>query len=93
MSNSYYDILSVSSTCSAVEIAAAYRKAAKQSHPDRANNQSNDQLKPSTNAHFIAVQQAYETLSDPALRQDYDEKLKGLLPIAFHILLMNGILC
>jgi DnaJ-class molecular chaperone len=58
----YYQTLGVSKTASADEIKRAYRKLASQHHPDRGGD----------TARFQEIQSAYDTLSDPAKRQQYD---------------------
>jgi molecular chaperone DnaJ len=62
----YYDILGVSKTASQDEIKKAYRKMAHQHHPDKNPNN------PSSEAKFKEVGNAYETLSDPQKRANYD---------------------
>ncbi|MCC7292292.1 MAG: J domain-containing protein [Phycisphaerales bacterium] len=62
----YYAILGVARTASADEIKRAYRKLAKQHHPDR--NPGN----PSAERKFKEVQQAYSVLGDATKRADYD---------------------
>ncbi len=62
----YYEILGVSRNASAEEIKRAYRKLAKQYHPDRNPNDK------SAEARFKEVQSAYETLGDPEKRRVYD---------------------
>ncbi len=69
-SKNYYGILDVTSDASQEEIKAAYRKKAKQYHPDH-YGQDRDR------APFLDVQEAYEVLSDPAQREDYDETRDG----------------
>lgn len=61
----YYNILEVSPQASSQEIKLAYRKLAKQWHPDK--NKS-DQAK----LQFQTISEAYQTLSDSQLRQAYD---------------------
>jgi len=65
-----YEILGVSRDATPDEIRAAYRRLAKQCHPDI--NQD-----PDANERFIAIQQAYETLIDPDARARYDIALQG----------------
>jgi len=63
----YYDILGVSRKASAEEIKRAYRKLAKQYHPDR--NKSD----PRAADKFKEVQEAYNVLSDEKKRSAYDQ--------------------
>jgi DnaJ-domain-containing protein 1 len=62
----YYQILGVSREASQTEIRNAYRKLAKLYHPDR---------NPSAEAKnaILLVNEAYETLSDPGKRLQYDQ--------------------
>ncbi|MCK9575535.1 MAG: molecular chaperone DnaJ [Clostridia bacterium] len=61
----YYDILGVSKTASADEIKSAYRKLAKQYHPDL--NKASD-----ATAKFKDINEAYEILGDEQKRSNYD---------------------
>jgi DnaJ-class molecular chaperone len=63
----YYTILGVSSTESPRGIRAAYRDLAKRLHPDVAGEQA-------TRA-FQEVTEAYDVLSDPQRRRDYNDEL------------------
>ena len=58
----HYKTLGVNSTAAPDEIKKAYRKLASLHHPDKGGN----------TAKFQEVQTAYDVLSDPAKRQDYD---------------------
>lgn len=66
MSTDYYDLLGVSHDASDAELKRAYRVAARQYHPD-ANPDD-----PEAEARFKEVAKAYETLSDPQRRAQYD---------------------
>jgi molecular chaperone DnaJ len=66
----YYDILGVSKDASYDDIRAAYRKAAKQYHPDLNNGDKKSEEK------FKQVAEAYECLSDPEKRQQYDSPVR-----------------
>jgi hypothetical protein len=76
MSVNFYKILGVSSTASASQIKAAYRKKALICHPDKAS-QNNLTTEKATEV-FRQVHEAYETLSDPEKRKLYDTPLHKL---------------
>jgi molecular chaperone DnaJ len=61
-----YSVLGVSRKAGADEIKKAYRKLAREYHPDR--NQGDKE----SEARFKEVQEAYDTLSDPEKRKQYD---------------------
>ena len=59
----YYSILGVDQNADQEQIKRAYRELAKQHHPDRPDGDIEK---------FKKIQEAYETLKDPASRQQYD---------------------
>jgi len=63
----YYQILGVSKSASADDIRKAFRKLARQYHPDVAENKASAEEK------FKEINEAYEVLSDPEKRSKYDE--------------------
>ena len=66
MSTDYYELLEVSRDASADDIKRAYRVAARRYHPDA--NPDDEHAE----ARFKEVANAYEVLSDPGKRQNYD---------------------
>jgi curved DNA-binding protein len=58
----YYEILGVRRDATDKDIKDAYRKLARQHHPDRGGDEEK----------FKQLQEAYDTLKDPAKRQQYD---------------------
>ena len=67
MPRDYYDILGVPRTASADEIKKAHRKLVRKYHPDVNKNN------PKATEQFKEAQSAYDVLSDPAKRQNYDQ--------------------
>lgn len=65
-----YEILEISNEATAEEIRLAYFERARKYHPDtNAGEQAREW--------FFQIQEAYETLSDPKKRKDYDESIRG----------------
>jgi molecular chaperone DnaJ len=63
----YYKVLGVSKTAQPDEIKKAYRKLARTHHPDKNASDKASEEK------FKQISEAYDVLSDPAKRKDYDE--------------------
>jgi hypothetical protein len=63
-----YDVLGVAPDASASTIRAAYRRAARDHHPDRAGEQSS--------ARMAAINDAWQVLGDPSRRAEYDLGLR-----------------
>ena len=59
----FYEILEVSEDSTQEEIKEAYKKKVKEYHPDHGGSSEK----------FIEIVEAYETLSDPKKRKDYDD--------------------
>ena len=66
MADDHYEVLGVSRDASSEEIKRAYRRLARQHHPD-ANRED-----PASVEKFKEITRAYEVLSDPEKRQRYD---------------------
>ena len=66
MAQDHYEILGVSRTATAAEIKSAYRRLARDHHPDANQND------PEAEDRFKQISHAYEVLSDAEKRQRYD---------------------
>ena len=64
----YYEVLGVSKNATDDELKKAYRKLAKQYHPD-----ANPDNKEEAEKKFKEINEAYETLSDSQKRKMYDQ--------------------
>jgi DnaJ-class molecular chaperone len=70
----YYSTLGVNKTANPEEIKRAYRKLASQHHPDKGGDKQK----------FQELQAAYETLSDPSKRSQYDNPQPQMNGFHFH---------
>ena len=61
----YYEVLGVSKDASQDDIKKAYRNLAKKYHPDVSTD-------PNATEKFAEIQVAYDCLSDPSKRENYD---------------------
>ena len=68
----YYEVLEISRYANQQEIKSAFRRLARRYHPDRNSTVSDDIMK--------NINIAFEILSDPGKRQQYDESLGGERP-------------
>lgn len=64
----YYEFLGVERTATAETLRAAYRRLAKESHPDLSGSDATRR--------FREITEAYGVLSDPEMRRAYDEELE-----------------
>jgi curved DNA-binding protein CbpA len=72
----HYDVLDIARLCSAEEIKTAYHALARRFHPDHFHK-SDTALRGQVDSAFARIAQAYETLSNSALRAAYDAKLSS----------------
>ncbi|CAN1131090.1 Chaperone protein dnaJ 20, chloroplastic [Linum perenne] len=76
---SFYDLLGIPATGTALEIKQAYRRLARKYHPDVSPSEKAEE----NTKQFLRVQEAYETLSDPRSRADYDRDLASGFHLGF----------
>ncbi|GLJ27119.1 hypothetical protein SUGI_0531740 [Cryptomeria japonica] len=76
-SSSLYDVLCISPDVSARDVKSAYRRMALKYHPDVCPPVEKEEC----SKVFLQVQEAYETLSDPLLRQDYDWRVQNIFTV------------
>ena len=67
----YYETLNVSKDATPEEIKKSYRKLVKEHHPDKTGGDDSK---------FKQISEAYETLSDPVKKEQYDNKSSGYSP-------------
>ena len=72
--STYYDLLGVPKSASQEDIKKAWHRLAHQYHPDKVPDRLSE-LKRDAEEKFKQLKEAYEVLSDPAKRKEYDAKL------------------
>ncbi|XP_006660706.1 DPH4 homolog [Oryza brachyantha] len=72
-----YEILSVGEHSTFDEIRAAYKSAALNTHPDKAQMAPNPLVSSSEQNEFLSVQKAWEILRYPKSRAEYDRQLQS----------------
>ena len=70
----YYELLGVPNTADLSQIKSAYKRLAKEFHPDRNPND------PTSEEKFKKINEAYRTLSDPVRKLNYDARIT-LIPL------------
>ena len=73
-----YLILGCTQTCTSQQLKKSYRKLALQLHPDKVMSSASEESKEMAKSVFIELQSAYEVLSDPEKRLQYDLSLQGI---------------
>ena len=71
MSKSYYDILEINNNASDAEIKKAFKKLSIKWHPDKWANKSEKEKKEAEEK-FKDINEAYQVLSDPQKKSNYD---------------------
>ncbi|KAL6656143.1 hypothetical protein ACP70R_006969 [Stipagrostis hirtigluma subsp. patula] len=72
-----YEVLSVSEDATYDEIRAAYKSAALNTHPDKAQTTLDSSEPSNEQQEFLSVQKAWEILRHPESRADYDKQLQS----------------
>ncbi len=68
MRKNFYRVLGITASATAEEVKVAFRRRAKELHPDQSGLESGP---------FLEVQEAYAILSDPEQRRRYDDEIFG----------------
>lgn len=76
----HYSILGIGKKATLDQIRRAYYKTAKEFHPDKHFYISSGTLKSKLSEVFFYITEAYKTLSDPKLREQYDQTSKVSTP-------------
>ncbi|KAL3621673.1 hypothetical protein CASFOL_036585 [Castilleja foliolosa] len=79
-SMSFYELLGIPQTGSLTEIKQAYKQLARKYHPDVSPPGRVEEF----TDRFIRVQEAYETLSDPTMRELYDRDMAKGVHLTFN---------
>lgn len=74
----YFRIMGLGAACSPAEIKAAYRRLAKEHHPDNFATADESDRKEAT-VRFQAIAEAYRVLSNPYAREAYENEFRDLL--------------
>ena len=72
----HYEVLGLFRQATTAEIKASYYQLAKKLHPDRHHHSERSELRSQLETLFAHITQAYDTLTDPAQRAAYDERIK-----------------
>jgi curved DNA-binding protein CbpA len=77
VAGSYYEVLGVGATASAADIRAAFRRRAREVHPDRQGEDSPGGVAGGHHAESAMreLNEAWRVLGDPVRRRDYDRRL------------------
>ena len=70
---SYYEVMGLDPTCSPQELKSRYRDLAREHHPDQLGHLS-FAAQAASASEMAAINEAYDTLSDPSLRRAYDQR-------------------
>jgi diphthamide biosynthesis protein 4 len=72
-----YEVLSVTEDATYDEIRAAYKSAALNTHPDKAQTTLESSVPSDERQEFLSVQKAWEILRHPNSRAEYDKQLQS----------------